>query len=136
MIQHFRIYNFEVLFLLYVLRGFLCFNSMQLDRNTLPKKGLRYTMFYSAWLLFLCCSVTFFYNISSFSCHCVSCFSCETTNIKSIYNKNPPFLMFFHFHLFLALCPIGINSSKTFPLIQIGVIIFPPRKNMLVNELQ
>ncbi|XP_029452992.1 neuron navigator 3 isoform X2 [Rhinatrema bivittatum] len=24
-------------------RGFLCFNSMQLDRNTLPKKGLRYT---------------------------------------------------------------------------------------------
>uniref|UniRef100_A0A8C4MWK4 Neuron navigator 3 n=1 Tax=Equus asinus asinus TaxID=83772 RepID=A0A8C4MWK4_EQUAS len=27
----------------YVLRGFLCFNSMQLDRNTLPKKGLRYT---------------------------------------------------------------------------------------------
>nr|XP_014426699.1 neuron navigator 3 isoform X10 [Pelodiscus sinensis] len=24
-------------------RGVLCFNSMQLDRNTLPKKGLRYT---------------------------------------------------------------------------------------------
>ncbi|XP_077195004.1 neuron navigator 3 isoform X12 [Paroedura picta] len=24
-------------------RDFLCFNSMQLDRNTLPKKGLRYT---------------------------------------------------------------------------------------------
>lgn len=34
----------------YVLRGFLCFNSMQLDRNTLPKKGLRY-IFLSAQLL-------------------------------------------------------------------------------------
>lgn len=30
------------------LGGLLCFNSMQLDRNTLPKKGLRYLMFYSA----------------------------------------------------------------------------------------
>lgn len=34
----------------YVLRDFLCFNSMQLDRNTLPKKGLRY-IFLSAQLL-------------------------------------------------------------------------------------
>uniref|UniRef100_A0A7M4FUB0 Neuron navigator 3 n=1 Tax=Crocodylus porosus TaxID=8502 RepID=A0A7M4FUB0_CROPO len=38
-----RNFNPEQSCLLCVLRGFFCFNSMQLDRNTLPKKGLRYT---------------------------------------------------------------------------------------------
>lgn len=40
----------------YVLRDFFCFNSMHLDRNTLPKKGLRYIYFLSMTVtsLFYC----------------------------------------------------------------------------------
>jgi hypothetical protein len=43
----------------YVLRDFLCFNSMQLDRNTLPKKGLRYIFLSAKLLPFFCCYVNF-----------------------------------------------------------------------------
>uniref|UniRef100_A0A8C9BRZ2 Neuron navigator 3 n=1 Tax=Phocoena sinus TaxID=42100 RepID=A0A8C9BRZ2_PHOSS len=64
----------------YVLRGFLCFNSMQLDRNTLPKKGLRY-IFLSAQLLPF-----------SVVTPCVLCFSVSPTNLSQFNLPGPSML--------------------------------------------